>query len=281
MQTGTNSVAKRILYIFILTLLTGVLIFSIMMMVKYYKETTAENDNKPTSTVVANTPGTPTPTPTEAPSFVTPTPTPIPSPTPIIDYSGEFYMTRISDDIYERIKGKSYPEDATISIDDLRWLHVMHYGFDGEIHEGEIIVNHAVAHDVLDIFRELFDAEYPIEKIRLIDEYNAEDEASMEDNNSSAFCYRTIAESSTLSNHALGLAIDINPLYNPYVYERKDGTLFLQPENAGEYVDRELDNPYYIKKDDVCYKIFTEHGFTWGGDWNTKKDYQHFEKEIE
>ena len=157
MQAGTESVAKRIFYIFILTLLTGVLIFSIMMMVKYYKETTAENENKPTSTVVENTPGTPTPSPTEAPSFVTPTPTPIPSPTPIIDYSDDFYMTRITEAILERIKGKSYPEDATISIDDLRWLHVMHYGFDGEIHEGEIIVNHAVSHDVLEIFRELFD----------------------------------------------------------------------------------------------------------------------------
>ena len=102
----------------------------------------------------------------------------------------------------------------------------------------------------------------------------------MEDNNSSAFCYRTIAESTTLSNHALGLAIDINTLYNPYVYERSDGSTFLQPENAGDYVDRDQDNPYFIKKDDACYQIFINHGFTWGGDWKSKKDYQHFEKEI-
>lgn len=280
MQSGTESVAKRIIYIFILTLLTGLLIFSIMMMVKYYKESTAENDNKPTAAVTEKIPGTPTPSPTEPPSFVTPTPTPVPSATPIADYSKEFYMTRITDDIFDRINGKSYPEGADISLDDLRWLHVMHYGFDGEIHEGELIVNHAIAHDTLEIFRELFDIKYPIEKIRLIDEYDANDEASMEDNNSSAFCYRTIAESSTLSNHALGLAIDINTLYNPYVYERKDGSTFLQPENAGDYVDREQDNPYFIKKDDACYQIFLSHGFTWGGDWKTKKDYQHFEKEI-
>jgi len=279
-QTGTSSVAKRILYIFILTLLTGLLIFSIMMMVKYYKEATAENDNKTPTTKQEAVPGTPTPTPTQAPSFVTPTPTPIPTPSPIIDYTEEFYMTRITLEIMERIEGKSYPEGATIDVEDLRWLHVMHYGFDGEIHEGELIVNREVAHDVLEIFRELFAIKYPIEKIRLIDEYDAEDEASMEDNNSSAFCYRTIAESDTLSNHALGLAIDINPLYNPYVYTRKDGTTFLQPENAEEYVDRELENPYYIKKDDDCYRIFTEHGFTWGGEWKGKKDYQHFEKAI-
>ncbi len=279
MQPGTGSVAKRIFYIFILTLLSGLLVFSIIMMVKYYKESTAENNNnkQPESMVEI---GTPTPTPTEAPSFVSPTPTPIPSPTSVIDYTDDFYMTRITEDILKRIEGKSYPEGATISIDDLRWLHVMHYGFDGEVHEGELIVNHEVAHDVLEIFKELFEIKYPIEKIRLIDEYNAEDEASMEDNNSSAFCYRTIAESDTLSNHAKGLAIDINPLYNPYVYERKDGSLFLQPENAGDYVDRDADNPYYIKKDDACYQIFINHGFTWGGDWKSKKDYQHFEREL-
>ena len=279
MQPGTGSVAKRIFYIFILTLLSGLLVFSIIMMVKYYKESTAENNNnkQPESMVEI---GTPTPTPTEAPSFVSPTPTPIPSPTPVIDYTDDFYMTRITEDILKHIEGKSYPEGATISIDDLRWLHVMHYGFDGEVHEGELIVNHEVAHDVLEIFKELFEIKYPIEKIRLIDEYNAEDEASMEDNNSSAFCYRTIAESDTLSNHAKGLAIDINPLYNPYVYERKDGSLFLQPENAGDYVDRDADNPYYIKKDDACYQIFINHGFTWGGDWKSKKDYQHFEREL-
>lgn len=279
MQPGTGSVAKRIFYIFILTLLSGLLVFSIIMMVKYYKESTAENNNnkQPESMVEI---GTPTPTPTEAPSFVSPTPTPIPSPSPVIDYTDDFYMTRITEDILKRIEGKSYPEGATISIDDLRWLHVMHYGFDGEVHEGELILNHEVAHDVLEIFKELFEIKYPIEKIRLIDEYNAEDEASMEDNNSSAFCYRTIAESDTLSNHAKGLAIDINPLYNPYVYERKDGSLFLQPENAGDYVDRDADNPYYIKKDDACYQIFINHGFTWGGDWKSKKDYQHFEREL-
>ncbi len=279
MQPGTGSVAKRIFYIFILTLLSGLLVFSIIMMVKYYKESTAENNNnkQPESMVEI---GTPTPTPTEAPSFVSPTPTPIPSPTPVIDYTDDFYMTRITEDILKRIEGKSYPEGATISIDDLRWLHVMHYGFDGEVHEGELIVNHEVAHDVLEIFKELFEIKYPIEKIRLIDEYNAEDEASMEDNNSSAFCYRTIAESDILSNHAKGLAIDINPLYNPYVYERKDGSLFLQPENAGDYVDRDADNPYYIKKDDACYQIFINHGFTLGGDWKSKKDYQHFEREL-
>ncbi len=280
--------AKRIFYIFILTLLAGILIFCIYMMTQYYqdfKKDVEQKENNPSdkATIInpVNEDGTPaTPTPTQKPDLVTPTPTPIPTPTQAIDYSDQFGYTRISEDVLARITGKSLPEDADISIDDLRYVHVMHYGFDGEVHEGELIVNAAIAQDVVDIFKELFEAEYPIEKIRLIDEYDANDEASMEDNNSSAFCYRTIAETSTLSNHAKGLAIDINPLYNPYVYTRKDGTLFLQPENAEAYVDRDQEDSRFIKKDDICYNIFIAHGFTWGGDWDSKKDYQHFEKKI-
>ena len=269
--------AKKILYIFILTILAGVLIFSTVMMIKYFNEAAEEEKQMENNPMLK--PVNETPSPTEVPA--TPTPSPSPTPVPEKNYDEEFYMTEITDEIFERIKGKSYPEGATVSLDDLRWLHVMHYGFDGEIHEGEIIVNKAIAEDTLEIFKELFDIKYEIEKIRLIDEYGADDEKSMEDNNSSSFCYRTIAETTVLSNHALGLAIDINTLYNPYVYTRKDGTLFLQPENAADYVDREQENPHFIKNGDECYNIFIAHGFTWGGDWNTKKDYQHFEKEIE
>ena len=258
------------------------------MMIELYKdkEASEQQDSVLQKTDTADT-VTSVPVPTKEtvketiPDFLSPTPTVSPTPVPVRDYSKEFYLTRITEEILTRIKGKSYPEGASISIDDLRWCHILHYGFDGEIHEGELIVNKEIAHDILEIFRELFDIKYEIEKVRLIDEYNAEDEASMEDNNSSAFCYRPIAESATLSNHAKGLAIDINPLYNPYVYTRKDGSLFLQPENAGEYVDRDREDPRYIKKDDVCYNIFIAHGFTWGGDWSTKKDYQHFEKELQ
>lgn len=188
-----------------------------------------------------------------------------------------FYAVPIDDTVLSRISGKSYPEGCPLELESLRYLHVLHYDFNGEIAEGELIVNTAIADTTLSLFKELFEVHYPIEKMVLIDAYDADDERSMEDNNSSAFNYRFIAETEVLSNHALGYAIDINPLYNPYVYTRKDGTTFLQPYNAGDYVDRETGNPYYILKDDTCYNIFISHGFSWGGDWNTKKDYQHFE----
>lgn len=191
-------------------------------------------------------------------------------------YAG-FYITPITDEIFDRIYGKSYPANCTIGRDELRYVHVSHYDFEGGISDGELIVNAEIADVTLEIFKELFDIEYRIEKIRLIDEYDADDERSMEDNNSSAFNFRYIAETTVLSNHASGYAIDINTLYNPYVYTRKDGTLFLQPENAEPYVDRDKDNPYYIRPYDDCCRIFKAHGFAWGGDWQTKKDYQHFE----
>lgn len=183
----------------------------------------------------------------------------------------------ISDEIYGRMEGKSYPKDCPLAVSELRYLTVLHYGFDGSIHRGELIVNREIAEETLEVFWELFEIRYPIEKLRLIDEYDADDERSMADNNSSGFNYRFIAETETLSNHALGRAIDINPLYNPYVYTRDDGSRFLQPANAEPFLDRSDDHPYYIKKGDQCYEIFRRHGFSWGGDWEPVKDYQHFQ----
>ncbi len=102
----------------------------------------------------------------------------------------------------------------------------------------------------------------------------------MADNNTSCFNYRTVSGKSKLSNHSYGCAIDINPLYNPYVRTR-DGKVLVSPQNAGEYADRSADFPYKIDREDLCYRLFTEHGFEWGGAWNSSKDYQHFEKKLQ
>jgi len=188
-----------------------------------------------------------------------------------------FYKEEISDALFARISGKSFKEDCTIPRDTLVYLRVMHVGFDGENHVGELIVSNEVAEDILVIFQELYKAEYPIEKMVLIDDYGADDEASMADNNSSAFNYRTISYSTKLSSHSYGKAIDINPLYNPYV-KTVNGRLTCQPANAETYMDREMEFSYKITADDLCCRLFKEHGFTWGGDWEKSKDYQHFEK---
>lgn len=199
--------------------------------------------------------------------------------TPEASYADDFYISEIPDDIFAKMQGKSYKEDCTVPREDLRYVHVRHMGFDGEAKDGELVVNKAIADDVLAIFEELYKVDYPIEKVRLVDEYDADDEASMSDNNSSAFNFRFISHTTRISRHGLGMAVDINTRYNPYV-KTVDGKLSIEPANGADYVDRSKDFPHKIDHEDLCYKLFKEHGFTWGGDWTHSKDYQHFERDY-
>lgn len=196
------------------------------------------------------------------------------------DADTAFYYTDLTQELKARITGKSYPdttEPIQISYEELAYVHILHYDFEAQVQEGELICNQEIAQDLVEIFRELYEHQYPIEKVWLIDEYNADDELSMADNNTSCFNYRTVPGKSKLSNHSYGRAIDINPLYNPYVRTR-DGKVLVSPQNAGDYADRSVDFPYKIDREDLCYRLFIEHGFAWGGAWNSSKDYQHFEK---
>ena len=191
------------------------------------------------------------------------------------DESG-FWISEIDEATFARMKGKSYKDNCPIPLEDLRYLHVLHKDINGITHGGELVCNVYIASDVLEIFRALFLADYPIEQVRLVDEYGADDETSMRDNNSSCFNFRFISHTTKISKHGLGLAVDINTLYNPYV-KTVNGKLIIEPATAGEYTDRSKNFPYKIEKGDLCYKLFTERGFEWGGEWKTVKDYQHFE----
>ncbi len=179
--------------------------------------------------------------------------------------------------IIEKINGVSYHENDNISLEDLSYLQLLYMDFDGNTQVGELICNNKIADDLLEIFTALYDAGYPIEKIRLVDEYGADDDASCADNNTSCFNYRVVPGSTHLSNHAKGLAIDINPFYNPYV-TFPDGKEHISPPGSEPYADRSNLRPYMIHEGDLCYQLFHEHGFTWGGHWKSLKDYQHFEK---
>lgn len=187
-----------------------------------------------------------------------------------------FSISEINDEIFARIKGKSYKDNCPIPLDDLRYLHILHKDAEGITHGGELVCNVRIASDVLEIFKALFEAGYPIQRVRLVDEYGADDETSMRDNNSSCFNFRFISHTTKISKHGLGLAVDINTLYNPYVKE-VDGKRIVEPATAEKYTDRSKSFTYKIEKDDLCYKLFTERGFEWGGEWKTVKDYQHFE----
>lgn len=191
-----------------------------------------------------------------------------------------FGVTTISDSLFNRMQGKSYPAGCTVSRNELRLVNVLHIDFEGNTRQGEIICNKAIADDLCEIFHELYRQRYPIERIRPIDYYNADDELSMQANNTSCFCYRVVNGSNKLSAHALGMAIDVNPLYNPYVKRRKDGTLIIQPKTGRPYTNRKRSFKYKITHQDLVYRLFAQHGFTWGGDWRSLKDYQHFEKNL-
>ena len=188
----------------------------------------------------------------------------------------DFRILEITDEIFERIGGKTYGEGCPVPREDLRYLKMLHKDLEGNICEGEMIVNYHIAEDVLEIMKDLYEADYPVERIRLADEYDADDEASMEDNNTSAFNFRLITGTSKVSKHAYGLAVDINPLYNPYIKYTDSGAV-LEPLTAEPYLDRDADFPFKITEDDLCCKLFTAHGFVWGGSWLSCKDYQHFE----
>lgn len=115
-----------------------------------------------------------------------------------------FTYSNIPDNIYKKMLGNSIPFEYKnkVDISNLSYLKISYYGFDNTTHVGEMIVNSKVSSEVLDIFRELYNIKYPIEKIKLIDEYGANDELSMSDNNTSCFCYRVVAETNVLSNHS-------------------------------------------------------------------------------
>lgn len=186
-----------------------------------------------------------------------------------------FTFNPLSEEIKDKILGISFKENNNIKIEDLAYIQVTYWGFDDKEHVGELIVNKVVSEDVIEIFKELYEAKFPIEKIRLIDDYNANDELSMLDNNTSAFCYREIVGSKKISNHGYGVAIDINPVQNPYVKNN-----IVSPESGREYLDRENIRKGMIIKGDNCYNAFISRGWEWGGEWKSLKDYQHFEFKI-
>lgn len=188
-----------------------------------------------------------------------------------------FSCQALPDAVFIRMQGRSYAEGCTTPREDLRYLTVLHYNKDREEQQGELVCHKDIADDLLDIFRELHKAMYPIERMVLVDEYGADDEASMRDNNTSAFNFRRISGTKALSRHSRGMAIDINPLYNPCIRRRK-GKQVVSPDNAAGYTDRSKKHPYKIERGDLCHRLFKAHGFTWGGDWKNSKDYQHFEK---
>lgn len=185
-----------------------------------------------------------------------------------------FVAEKIDDKTFARMKGKSWKSNCILNRDDLRYVRILHRNEKGENQMGEMIVDRRLTADIIYIFRKLYEANYRIELMVLVDEYDADDETSMTANNTSCFNFRFVTGSRTqISHHGKGRAIDLNPLYNPYVKGNK-----VTPVAGRKYAyNRNESVPYVIDRNDLAYKLFRERGWRWGGSYNSLKDYQHFE----
>ena len=149
-------------------------------------------------------------------------------------------------------------------------LNVEYYSFDNKLHRGQVVVNKAVADDIVEIFEIIKQTKFPLAKVIPIVKYGWSDSASMADNNTSAFNYRVVAGTKKLSNHAFGKAIDFNPMQNPY--RSKSGRLSPKGSSYNPKVAGTL------TQDNVIVKKMIEKGWTWGGNFKTIKDWHHFDK---
>jgi len=168
----------------------------------------------------------------------------------------------------EAVAGISIPQNI---LENLRLVDVYYYGFDQKLHKGQLVVHRDVVLDIIEIFEVIRESRFPIGKVVPISKYGWSDENSMKDNNTSAFNYRFISGSRVISNHAAGLAIDINPALNPYI---KNGSSL--PENC----IYDTTKAGTITAGSQLVKEFNQRGWDWGGHWKSLKDYQHFEKKL-
>ena len=167
--------------------------------------------------------------------------------------------------------GATWQEGCPVPLDDLRYVSVSFRGFDGGAHTGEVVVHEDVADGVVAVFRQLFDAGFPIEEMRLITDADLAAQPTGDGNNSGGFVCRPVRGGTRFSAHAAGLAIDINPFHNPYT--RDDLVL---PELASAYVDRTNPRPGMIVDGDVVVSAFEAIGWEWGGRWSDPVDTMHF-----
>lgn len=189
-------------------------------------------------------------------------------PPPPADGSFQATIERMPDSVAAR---STWRPECPVERDELRYLTVTFWGFDDRAHTGEAIVHHRVAEDVAGVFERLFRARFPIEELRVVRPAELDAPPTGDGNTSTAFVCREITGGQAWSQHAHGLAVDINPFHNPY----RRGDLIV-PELAGAYLDRAHHRPGMIQRGDVVTEAFADIGWGWGGDWQSLADWMHF-----
>jgi poly-gamma-glutamate synthesis protein (capsule biosynthesis protein) len=178
----------------------------------------------------------------------------------------------IGPELRERMTGKSWRDDDARCPrwDELAYVLVDHVTFESGTARGELVVAAALATRTVELFRRLWQLGFPIRQLRLVDDYDASDDASMAADNSSAFNFRVVAGTELLSQHALGRAIDLNPVENPW---RKPERIV--PEAGKAFADRSVVRPGMIVRPGPVVAVFDELGWEWGGDWMHAFDDHH------
>ena len=186
----------------------------------------------------------------------------------------------ISEDLIKDTKEKGIWVDACpVPLENMVIVKVKYLGFDSVEHEGEIMVFSALADSVKRIFAELLKIKFPVNQIKLINEFDGDDDRSMEANNSSGFNCRYIEGTTIYSMHSYGMAIDINPVQNPFILYQ-EGNERVLPESGRNYLDRNKLVKGMITPDVV--NIFKKNDFSvWGGEWESMKDWHHFQVSAE
>ena len=175
--------------------------------------------------------------------------------------------------------GESYQDGCPVPLADLRYVTVSFRGFDGAAHTGELVVHADEAGDVVEVFRQLFDAGFPIEEMRLVTTADLDAAPTGDGNNTAAFVCRAVRGGSRYSAHAYGLAIDLNPFQNPYIKPPNARGVpgdMLIPELSAAYLDRSRQEPGMIRPGDTVIQAFAAVGWSWGGNWQKSKDFMHF-----
>ena len=180
-------------------------------------------------------------------------------------------ISRIDAAQAKRMTGVSWRSGCPVHLRDLRLLTLSHRRFDGKTRLGRLIVHADVATEMVDVFRTLYRAGFPIRRMVPVDAYGASDFRSIEADNTSAFNCRYVDGTTRWSEHAYGRAIDVNPIENPYVSGGRTS------HRASEsYVDRSRRRRGMAYEGGVLVRAFDSIGWGWGGRWTSVKDYQHF-----
>jgi D-alanyl-D-alanine carboxypeptidase len=181
-------------------------------------------------------------------------------------------ISKLPPHVREDMRGSSWHPGCPVGLNRLRLLTLSHWGYDGEVHTGRLVVRDGQAPEVLEVMRKLFNERFPIKRMQRVDAFGGSDAQSMKANNTSAFNCRYVAGTTTWSQHAFGRAIDINPVQNPYVKTSGD----VVPKRGEPWADRTKDHPGMIRGGGVVVDAFANIGWEWGGFWSSSKDYMHF-----